>query len=273
MRLGLFLLAAALSLALCSPIAQARSGKIGGSLGALPQGAEFPAVMAVSSQGKIGAFALTANSGAFNLAVPSGTYVVASNAADGESELSAFSTPERVKAGHKVGVRSKLKLRAKAAAGHAGLLARGSILTITSFEFTNNLVSANPPPSQLRNLLINDLFAPCTDAGMVFVDTSPEFVAFAKQEKNLSNAGMLAVPFDYKPLKPQYEVFGAASVEDKGDVGDELRLSLVATTVAHLDVQGSEVNLETNFPDFEFEDLKNSLAQAGKEFAAKTCGA
>lgn len=254
----------------CASTVEASDGRIGGSIGSVPQGALFPAVMAVSPQGKIGAVALASSSGSFNLAVPSGTYVLASSANEGETSLSAFSAPERIKAGHTVKVKSKIKLRAKAAASH-GLLPSGAIVTVPSFEFTNNLLSP-PELSQLRNLLINDLFEPCTKAGIVFVDTSPEFVKFAKQEKALSAAGMLAVPYEYKPLKPQYEITGSGSVENKG-AGDELGLEVILSSVAHRAVANGFVNQEATSPEFGFGDVIEMLAKASTEFAAKVCGA
>lgn len=271
-RRGIAVALACAVAALWAPAAWARTGKLDGTLGALPSGTEAPLVEAVTPRGTIAGLSLLNGSGAFSLSVPAGTYVLASDAYEGETPYSAFSAPERVRAGGTDDVRKQLSLRAHAAvrARAAGVLPHGAIVTVTSFEFTDDRNPAAPTTVQLRNLLINDLFRACTAKGTVFVDTSPEFVAFAKQELGLSRSGKLSTPFDYHPLKPQYEIIGSASVESKE--GDILRTDLnVSMTANHLAVDSAQVESEATFAEFNLGDLDTALAKLSAEFATKNC--
>jgi hypothetical protein len=75
-----------------------------------------------------------------------------------------------------------------------------------------------------------------------------------------------------QPLKPQYEITGSGSVENKG-AGDELGLEVIVSTVAHRAVPSGFVNQEATSPEFGFGDVIEMLAKASTEFAAKVCGA
>ncbi|HVO55207.1 MAG TPA: hypothetical protein VMT37_12425 [Solirubrobacterales bacterium] len=259
-------LAVVVAVALAAPAVAAAGGtRIAGTLTGLPKKADLAAVEAVDPRGQIGGVDLVGGGGAFSLAVKPGTYVLASSAIEGEDELAGFGPAKKVRRGAKVRDHSKLKpLARSAAAGSRALLRRGSVLTVTGFEFTDN--STDPDVvHQLRSQLLNDLFRRCED--YVFVDTSPEFVKFAQQESALSRAGKLSTPFQYRPIPPQYEIFGSASFER-----ERFLLELTATTTAHQGVPNAPTDLEVKLPEIDLETAENELRKADAAFAKKLCG-
>ncbi|MBS0550500.1 MAG: hypothetical protein JSR24_22305 [Proteobacteria bacterium] len=264
----------ALVLLALAPRAEAGTGTLTGTIGKVPKSAAVAVVEAVDPRGRIGAVATPSASGAFHLSVPSGTYVVASSAAGEETSLSSFARPRPVPAGKRTRVHAKLEPERRPAAPSRGLLPKGAVLTVTGLGLTDNRVSP-PAFTDLRELFLQDLFGPCTRAGYVFVDTSPQFVEFAEQETALSASGRLALPYEYHPLRPQYEIFGDENVNQKDFAGApvEFALNLVATNVQHKEVRGSAINVEFDTPELVPGTEEAELGKAARRLAGVLCGA
>lgn len=266
-------LLATLPLFAIAPAAHARTGTLTGSIGKVPENTAVAAVEAVDPHGRIGAVTTPSASGRFRLSVPPGTYVVASSAAGDEASSSSFTRPRPVRAGKRTGVHGKLKPDSRPAPAAHALLPKGAVLTVTGLGLTDNRVSP-PALTDLRELLLEDLFGACTSAGYVFVDTSPQFVEFAQQETALSASGRLALPYEYHPLRPQYEIFGDENVnrKDFAEAPVEFALNLVATNVLHKEIRGSAINVEYDTPELVPGTEEAELGKAARQLARVLCG-
>jgi hypothetical protein len=202
-RLAGTLLAPLLALALTGS-AQAAHGTISGSLSAAPAGAASEIVEAVNPQGVIGSVATVSSSGAYNLSLAPGTWLVAGSAQTGDSALSGFAAPLKVKAGrHAHAQAAPLKASASTARG----LPAGSVVTIASILVHDDRTGAAPNATiDYTALVTNIMFKQCASRQITFVDTSEAFKKFAQQEANLSRSGRLATPFEYRPIKPRFDI-------------------------------------------------------------------
>jgi hypothetical protein len=262
----------AIALAVAAPGAGASTGTIAGKLGALPKSADFGAVEAVDSRGRIDDVALSSDSGAYSLKVAPGSYVLVSSGSSESSSFSSFSPPKAVRKGTKVKLSPKLKSTplARAASAGKGLIPKGSVLSIEGIHWHVE----EGPEQNISSLALNDLYRTCSSKGMVFVDTSPEFVKFASQERALSLAGKLSTPFEYRPLAPQYFVLGIGAVEKPSAAGEALKydLELNLATSSHQGVNAAQVEVQRTAPSYDFEIFREMLAEASAQFAAKVCG-
>lgn len=125
--------------------------------------------------------------------------------------------------------------------------------------------------------MVNDLFHSCSSRGITFVDTSETFEKFVNQESKLSREGRLAVPFIYRPIKPQYDVDpdsgqesgNAAGVVTPGDVDARLQLSGAGSLSAVIQGPLSDETF-TTVPDST--DILRVVDNAATGLASRMCG-
>ncbi|HEX4435762.1 MAG TPA: hypothetical protein VH061_03100 [Solirubrobacteraceae bacterium] len=109
--------------------AQAAHGSVNGTVSGAPAGATSEFVEAVSPQGVIGGVATVASSGAYDLSLAPGTWLLAGSAQTGVSALASFAAPLRVKAGHHVQAHTA-PLKPSAIKAAARGLPAGAVVTI-----------------------------------------------------------------------------------------------------------------------------------------------
>jgi hypothetical protein len=195
--------AALLALVLAAS-AHAARGTISGSLSAAPAGAASEIVVAVDPQGVIGGVGTVSSSGAYSLSLAPGTWLVAGSAESGDSALGSFAAPLRVKAGHHARAPTA-PLKASAATSRG--LPAGSIVTIAPIFVHDDRTTAPPNATiEYTALVTNIMFKQCASRQITFVDTSEAFKKFAQQEANLSRGGRLSTPFEYRPIKPKFDI-------------------------------------------------------------------
>jgi hypothetical protein len=259
-RLVISVIAAAAGALTLPALAEAGTGVLSGSLAGQAGSDQFGVVSAVNAQGVIEAMGTTSSRGAFTLKLPPGVYVVIGDAATADGTVQdATAAPIRVRAGHRVSEHPKLR-KDKYAKG------RPAVSNLDPAAFTANLgapiadsneppaveskplphkavVSATPMPLGYRipepgfeegpdraGIVLNHFFSQCSPEGVTFVDTSPEFVAFAKQESAMQKAGMLSssTPFSYRPIRPTYQLTDLMDIDaNGGDHVPELNIDLV----------------------------------------------
>lgn len=205
-------------LALAAPVAGAQgalpNSTIRGRLAGLPANPLLADVFAVNTRGVIAAGVELGPTGSFRMAVPSGSYVLIGSASSpGGQEFLGGTRPVRARPHTRNTIGGRLKpVKASSAATTPPPLAHGAIASVESVSVIDNGASTELGGADLRAHVINLLLNLCSGAGTVLVDTSPRFVAFAKQELALSRAHRLSTPFDYRPLKPQFVISGKAEV-------------------------------------------------------------
>jgi hypothetical protein len=219
---------AVLALTVASP---SLAGTVSGSVTNLPAGFTPLGVEAVNARGEIGAIGPLTGSGSYRLAVPAGTWILVSNAAAANGPLSALSAPVLVHA-HGNTKAPSAKPKQEASAASAAGLKRGSVVTVDRVtlqderDFTTGLSSY----LDYTATVTNDLFRACSARGITFVDSSGSFIAFARQESNLSRSGRLATAFAFRPISWQYEVAPADSESTESSAGvistDEITMQL-----------------------------------------------
>jgi hypothetical protein len=228
---GLSLAAVTVALLAASSTAFARSGVIAGKLTGLSSGSQFAVVTAVNAQGVIAGMAAVGPGGSYSLSVKPGVYVVIGDTASTSGHpMEATGAPVRVRPGRHVRERTPLRkdktgpkknfapddstARIATVAGSA--LPRGAVLTFQAYPTGDENTNVGDLGPDRQGVIANQMYAPCTKHGVVLVNTSPEFVTFAKQESALQRAGKLnsSTPFSFHPIKPQYTTSGGAVILD-----------------------------------------------------------
>ncbi len=164
--------------------------------------------------------------------------------------LSASATAARARAGARVSRASAHARRGDpfgdlpTAAAHAA--SGGAIYTVGSVALDAQ-PGARIPSYQLSDHVLALIFNRCTAQGTRFVDTGAAFVAAARREQQLSEAGRLATKVRYEPLHAQYAVTGHGTATKQGQVTLELELTDSATheSVQPVTVSGSVKQLES----------------------------
>jgi hypothetical protein len=251
--------------------AGAASGTLAGTLRALPGAADFGVVEAVDPRGRIDGVDEVSPSGAFDLKLPPGPYMLAASGGTEGHPYESVTSVKDVDAGEKTKESPKLEpVPLPRAKGGKGLIPKGSILGVEGVLMTIDGSISLP----IGSLILNDLYRTCTKKGMVFVDISPRFIEAATQEKNLSAAGKLSTPFDYRPLAPQYLLLGVVGVQPPERAGEPYKYNfeLGLSTAAHLGVDEAATEVETTAPEYDFDVVRSLASQVSAQFAAKVCG-
>jgi hypothetical protein len=235
-------LVAVLALTVTSP---SLAGTVTGSVTKLPVGVTPLGVEAVNAHGVIGATGPLTGSGDYHLAVSAGTWILVGTAASGDEPFTSLSAPIRVRA-HRSTKAPAVPAKQEASAASAARLKRGSVVTVDRVTLEDERVFTGPPSyPDYTATVTNDLFRACAARGITFVDSSAAFVAFAKQESNLSRSGRLATPFTFRPIRWQYEVAPAnpeAIESSAGVIGtNEIDMQL------SINLAGSELSAGRSF--------------------------
>jgi hypothetical protein len=285
--------AASAALVLIAPATGlAATGKLTGKLSGLPAHAQFATVRAVDARGVIVGMSSASSSGAYSLSVKPGVYVVIGKAADSKGNvLDATGAPARVRSGRKTTEHTSLHVDHKSpgraasasrvsppASAAAGTLSKGTVLTFKPFTTQNDNFS--PPfvegPDR-ADVIAAQMFRPCTSRGVIQVDTSPEFVAFAKQEAALQRAGRLnpATPFVFHPIKPTAQTNGGAVILKTGTGSSPLPTVDVSIGVSNLATKMFVGSVNDHFPDPDgpVDDtfITQSVIKQAKLLASQVC--
>jgi hypothetical protein len=205
-----------LALTLASP---SLAGTVSGSVTGLPAGVTPLGVEALNSHGVIGAIGPLTGSGGYHLTLPAGTWIFVGTATSGDEPFTSLSAPVRVRA-HGSARAPATPAKQEASAASAARLKPGSVVTVDRVTLEDERVFTGLPTyPDYTATVTNDLFRACAAHGITFVDSSSAFTRFAKQESNLSRSGRLATPFDFRPIRWQYEVAPANSESIESSAG------------------------------------------------------
>ena len=226
-----------LALTLASP---SLAGTVSGNVTGLPPGVTPLGVEALSSHGVIGAIGPLTGSGGYHLTLPAGTWIFVGTATSGDEPFTSLSAPVRVRA-HGSSKVPAAAAKQEASAASAARLKPGSVVTVDRVTLEDERVFTGPPSyPDYTATVTNDLFRACAAHGITFVDSSAAFVRFAKQESNLSRSGRLATPFEFRPVRWQYEVAPAnpesiessAGVISTNEIDMQLSINLAGTQLS-----------------------------------------
>lgn len=195
-------------------------GTVTGKITGLPAGAVSLGVEAVDGRGVIGAIGPLGAGGSYRLTPPAGSWIVVATATSGDEPFSALSVPVRVR-GHRTATVKPTRAKQQASAAAVTRLKPGSVVTVDRMTLQDERAfSPGGSYTDITATVTNDLFRACSSRGITFVDSSPAFTSFARQESNLSRAGRLKTPFSFHPLKLKYSVepFNGATVEGEAGV-------------------------------------------------------
>ncbi len=258
-----------------SGTAFARSGVIAGKLTGLSSGSQYAVVMAVNAQGVISGLSTVGPGGSYSLSVRPGVYVVIGESATASGHpMDATGAPTRVRAGRRVHERTPLRKdktgpkknfapddsTARIATVAGAPLPRDAVLTFQAYPTGDENTGVGDLGPDRQGVIADHMYAPCTKHGAVLVDTSPEFVNFAKQEAALQRAGKLSssTPFSFHPIKPQYTTQGAANILDNNS-GPTPDFPTVNQDISILKLPGTQPGATVDEGNDDFADMNPPL--------------
>ena len=265
-------------LALCTT-AVAKDGTVRGTLTGVPANSAFTAITAVNGHGVIGGIGTANPAGRYSLTLAPGTWLLA--AATG-SEVEPPGSPPyafgvvRVRAGRTATGQTLPASTARAGSGVR--LTPGSVVTVPTVGMEDFRPDRLPGNNyDFTSLVQNDLFRLCSPHGIVFADTSPDFIKAARRESNLSASGQLSTPFTYRPIRPEYTVGTLEQDLSAGHVelGLEIRAIKSPDWFDIVTAQWGSNHEESsaNAPIPSDADVVAVVHAAGRKLAAKICGA
>ncbi|HTU98695.1 MAG TPA: hypothetical protein VMF14_22780 [Solirubrobacteraceae bacterium] len=256
----------------------AGTGTVSGSASGLPAGAVGEGVQAINAKGVIGGAGPLSATGAYSLKLKPGAWIIETSSESPNGPLTSLGAPVRVRA-H--GTTRAKPTPVKAEASGAGKLKRGSVVTVSTIELTDErdvFGTGLTGNLYVTSTVTNDLFRACASRGITFVDTTDTFVKFAQQESRLSSAGRLSVPFKFHPVSPQFAVDPDSGNEEGSAAGavtpNDMTVRLALDRAGTMDGFIKGPNLSQTFsssPDDA--DVISVVHKEDAGLAAKVCGA
>jgi hypothetical protein len=254
-------------------------GELYGRVHGMPAGALFDVVEAVDAHGVIQATAAPGPSGDFKLFVPTGTYLVVTDADGGRGQkFTSASTPVAAQTSVRTPIGLHLKAVKGARASSApGPVTDGAVVSVGNVSVVDTALGSElVNGTDLRPTLINRFLNLCSPQGTIMVQTSAQFVAYAKQEAALSATGKLSTPFVYKPIRPQFTITGEAEVTRTENpvvqLGLTVKLRITDLRSGHV-VATATAGIPQSKPPLVTSDVLGALGAATDRLAQAGCGA
>ncbi len=238
-----------------------------GRVTGIPRGAKARSVRVIdASTGEVIKDLQATTSGAYHLSVPAGVYILAADARGASGrQYGAVSAATRLGSSPK---RIGLAAHTQAPpAGRSSPVARAASLDPGSVVTVKGVVIDAAPGAGINNLSLDgavlfQLFDPCSNEGVRFVDQSDQVVAASEREQQLFDSGRAEGPFHYDPLAPQFQISGHGTASADGRVTVVLDLVDLST--------GKVVDSQT--AGGSVKDLDDVIGEVTDRFAQRDCG-